>query len=231
METRSKRRKIQHFQQEKELMDLSNEVLEMIFLQLSQSDIQLNLALVCRRFLNITRHPKFVQTVEIEPIGKTKNWDQFKCFPEYDFPGSCLKKIRKVKKIYPNCKIELKCLLDANDNFGDNKRKSIQTRIELKRYTWMKKFRPYAKSITKLTLMATHLFNRNLSHFLYFENLESLDIDFTVIDEDIVPDIQEAEANFWGKFPKLKSLRINANYGEEDCVSESFIFLLVSFAL
>ena len=71
-----KRMKIQHFQQERGLMDLSNEVLELIFLQLSQSDIQQNLALVCRRFLNIKRHPKFVQAVEIEPIGKKKKWDQ-----------------------------------------------------------------------------------------------------------------------------------------------------------
>ena len=222
METRSKRRKIQHFQQEKELMDLSNEVLEMIFLQLSQSDIQLNLALVCRRFLNITRHPKFVQTVEIEPIGKTKNWDQFKCFPEYDFPGSCLKRIRKVKKFYPNCNIELKCLLDVNDNFG--KRKPMRTRIDLKRYTWMKKFQPYAKSITKLTLMATHRFNENFSNFLYFDNLESLDIDLTGIDGEFVGDIQEVEAEFWGKFPRLKSLRINSNYGNEECVSKAIIF-------
>ena len=181
--------------------------------------------------MNIIRHPKFVQTVEIEPIGKTKNWDQFKCFPEYDFPGSCLKKIRKVKKIYPNCKIELKCLLDANDNFGDSRRKSIHTKVQLKRYTWMKNFRPYAKSITKLTLMANHRFNRNFSNFIRLNNLESLDIDLTGIDWEFVGDIQEVEADFWGKFPKLKSLRINSNYGEEDCVSKCLIFLLILFAL
>ena len=48
MEPVPKRMKIQHFQQERGLMDLSNEVLELIFLQLSQSDIQHNVALVCR---------------------------------------------------------------------------------------------------------------------------------------------------------------------------------------
>ena len=79
--------------------------------------------------------------------------------------------------------------------------------------------------------MANHRFNRNFSNFIRLNNLESLDIDLTGIDWEFVGDIQEVEADFWGKFPKLKSLRINSNYGEEDCVSKCLIFLLILFAL
>ena len=197
----------------KGLMDLSNEILELIFLQLSQYDTQRNLALVCRRFLNITRHPKYVQTVQIEPIGKMKNWDQFNCFPEYDFPGSCLKMINKVKTFFPDCNIEFKCLLDKHDNFG-KARKTTRTKVQLERYTWMEKFRPHAKSITKLTLKATHNSISAFSNFILFKNLESLDLDLAGIDygSDEDSDIEQVEEEFWENFPKLKSLRINSNY-------------------
>ena len=73
-------------QEKKGILDLPNEVLELIFLQLSQYEIQRNLALVCKRFLTITRHPKFVETVKIEPIGKVDKWTSDHRV-EYDFPG------------------------------------------------------------------------------------------------------------------------------------------------
>ena len=201
--------------QEKGIMDLSNEILELIFLQLSQSDIQWNVALVCRRFLNITRHPKFVPTVQIQPIGKWKRWDPFNCFPEYNFPGSCLEMINKVKKIFPKFNIELTCLLDKHDHFGIT-RKATRTKLQLEQYTWMEKFRPHAKSITKLTLKATHNSISAFSNFILFENLESLDLDLAgtenFLDNEEDSDIEQVEAEFWEKFPKLKSLRINSNY-------------------
>ena len=121
----------------------------------------------------------------------------------------------KVKTFFPNCNIEFKCLLDKHDNFG-RARKATRTKVQLERYTWMEKFRPHAKSITKLTLRATHNSNSAFSNFLFFENLESLDLDLTGTenfpDNEDDSDIEQVEAEFWEKFPKLKSLRINSNY-------------------
>ena len=58
----------------KSLLDLSNEVLETIFLKLPQFDVQHNVALVCRRFLDITRMPKMVQSVAVViEVEDTKN--------------------------------------------------------------------------------------------------------------------------------------------------------------
>ena len=49
----------------RKIMDLPNELLESIFLKLSHQDIQRNVALVCQRFLQITRKPKFVKTARV----------------------------------------------------------------------------------------------------------------------------------------------------------------------
>ena len=76
-----------------EIVDLPNEVLETIFLKLPQFDVQHNVALVCRRFLDITRMPKMVQSVVI------------------DLDELCIRdglnKMEKVQKIFPNCNFHL----------------------------------------------------------------------------------------------------------------------------
>ena len=76
-----------------EIVDLPNEVLETIFLKLPQFDVQHNVALVCRRFLDITRRPTFVQSVVI------------------DLDELCIRdglnKMEKVQKIFPNCNFHL----------------------------------------------------------------------------------------------------------------------------
>ena len=76
-----------------EIVDLPNEVLETIFLKLPQFDVQHNVALVCRRFLDITRMPKMVQSMVI------------------DLDELCIRdglnKMEKVQKIFPNCNFHL----------------------------------------------------------------------------------------------------------------------------
>ena len=51
--------------QEFSIMDLPNEILEMIFLKLSMQYIQQNIALVCKRFQEITRTENFVKRIEL----------------------------------------------------------------------------------------------------------------------------------------------------------------------
>ena len=125
-----------------------------------------------------------------------------------------MKRIKKVKKFYPNCNIELTCLLDFDDDFGE---KTEHTESLLIDYSWMKKIRPYARSITKLTLKATHEDVSAFSNFLTFENLDSLDLDLKETREHA--GIEFVGAEFWKKFPNLKSLRIKS-YGFE-CISTS----------
>ena len=184
--------------QEPGIMDLPDEVLEMIFLKLSRYDVQHNLALVCRRFLNIARRQIFVPSVE---IGKP--------FIEsgMNFPECYLKKIEKVKKVYPNCNILLNCLL-KDESEGDI----------LPGYSWMKKFLPYDSSITVLTLRLEHNWQdtSDFLDFIFLENLETLDLDVSLTDHHGGggPSIQDVEAEFWKKFPNLKSLKIKTRYDE-----------------
>ena len=191
--------------QEPEIMDLPDEVLEMIFLKLSRYDIQHNLALVCRRFLNITRRHVFVPSVVIG--------DSF-IDSEMNFPECYLEKIEKVKKVYPNCSIELRCAFFKPWPYD-------KPRIG---YSWMKEFLPYDSSITKLTTWRLEHNWQNTSDFLDFiflENLESLDLDVSLTDHQFKSkSIQDVEADFWKNFPKLKSLRIKTS---QDCPIVEFI--------
>ena len=190
--------------QEPGIMDLPDEVLEMIFLKLSRYDIQHNLALVCRRFLNITRRHVFVPSVVIG--------DSF-IDSETNFPECCLEKIEKVKKVYPNCNIKLICLLA--DEYDEH---------ILPGYSWMKKFLPYDSSITELNLRWKHnwLDASDFLDFIFLENLESLDLDVSLTDKNDGPSIQDVEAEFWKKFPNLKSLKIKSKY-QECCPIVEFI--------
>ena len=206
------------------ILDLPNEVLETIFLKLSQYDVQHNVALVCSRFLNIVRQPVFVQSVEIEPMQlQQQHWR----WPTYDFPNSCVRKMRKIKKIYPNCNFVFKCdLYDSKrlkfDHYYHEDRATL-----LIGFSWMKKFLPYASSITKLTLAVDSEFD-DYSDFIFLQNLECLDLDISMAYSS-GDCIHSLEAEFWGNFPILKSLRIKTKwYNDETCVSIHLEFCLIS---
>ena len=194
MEPEQKRMKMDS--QERGILDLPNEVLEPIFLMLSQHDIQQNVALVCRRFLEITRKPNFLETVKIRLIPKEND--------NRDLAKSCIEKIEKVLKIYPGCKLEL---------FQAEEHKIVG-------YSWMKKFLPFASSIIELRVESIFEDVEEFAHFILFENLKCLDLD--VSSTDFVggdnDSIQDVGAEFWNNFPSLKSLRIFSDY-ESFCVS------------
>ena len=191
------------------IMDLPDEVLETIFLMLPQHDTHQGVALVCKRFLNITRRPNFVQIAKIELIAPSK--DEILYWP-------CIMKIEKVKKVYPDCKIELACrkiiLLEwENDNDDDyyDEDEGDYSR-ELPNISWIERFLPYATSITKLTLKVEQ--DGCWSQFqrlLCLNNLEYLDISIFQYSWQC-QSIQCLGHELWSKFSNLKSLRIQSDH-------------------
>ena len=193
------------------ILDLPNEVLEIIFLKLPQYDVQHNLALVCRRFLTITRQPIFVQIVKIEGDAVFDEDD------EETFSEVALEKIEKVKNIYPNCNIELTCKLEYEDGVDYlDFRKHDKYVLH---YAWLKQLQPYDSSITKLTLGLRFNDADDFSYLFFMENLESLDLDTSFSDQVYsTSSIQDVKAEFWDNFPNLKSLNIKSLY-YSNCVS------------
>ena len=194
------------------ILDLPNEILETIFLELSQYDVQHNLALVCRRFLTITRQPIFVQIVKIEGDAVSANHEK-------KFSEIAMKKIEQVKDIYPDCNIELTCKLDHEDGvdyFVYNDPKNHKYVLD---YAWLKQLQPYDSSITKLTLGLKFDNTEDFSNLFFMENLESLDLDVSYSDQVYsTASIQDVKAEFWDNFPNLKSLNIKSLY-YSNCVS------------
>ena len=186
------------------ITDLPNEVLGMIFLKLPRYDVQQNVALVCKRFLDITRQPIFVQVIEIKADADPLPETFLKC---------ALKKIEQVKKVYPNCKIEFTCKFDDDD---------VHNYRHVMNYSWMASLLPYDSSITKLALKLGFHKIVDFENFIFMENLESLDLDVSNSDQIFgMSSIQDVEAKFWDKFPNLKSLKIKSKYFY-DCVSTYF---------
>ena len=180
--------------QEFPIMDLPNEILEIIFMKLPMQYIQQNIALVCKRFQEITRTENFVKSIGIELISK----EEWGLRDQVD--DRVLARVKKVLEIYPKCGIEL------------------TYKIPYKRsewiwgYRWMSAFKPFATSITKMSLQIQHHEWTDgcvyFEHFIYLENLESLDFDTSRADKEFVC-LPNAEDEFWDNFPKLKSLRLN----------------------
>ena len=207
------------------ILDLPNEVLETIFLKLSQYEVQQNVALVCSRFLDITRRPVFVQNVLIYPMQIEKpHWR----LPTFDFPNCCVKKMEKIKKFYPNCNFELTCPMYAPQNihYDQDEPKEYRETV-LIGFSWMKTLLPHASSISKLTLAVDSEFD-DYSDFIFLQNLECLDLDISMAYSS-GDCIHSLEAEFWGNFPILKSLRIKTKwYNDETCVSIHLEFCLIS---
>ena len=193
--------------QETGILDLPNELLETIFLKLSQEDIQQNVALVCRRFLEITRNPNFVPNLKIELRPDGNDFRRLK--------RSCRERAQKVLKIYPQCQIELHHQTSGPDFMKFN---------EIVGYSWMGYLYPFASSITKMTLNVTYEYLSDFLDFILLENLEYLDLTTFAPDEsfDLVAP-QDLGAEFWNNFPKLKFLRFRNRDARKDHVSSHLI--------
>ena len=92
-----------HTPSETKITDLPDEVLELIFLKMSQQDIHRNMVLVCQRFKNIIYQPKFAPIVKIDNA--------------YVSDLSVFEKVEKAMKIYPNSKIEVLYIVRGHSGF------------------------------------------------------------------------------------------------------------------
>ena len=194
MEPARKRKRKDKIPREVKILDLPNEVLETIFLMLPLKDILRNVAMVCQRFLEITRNQNFVQNVKIDLSPD-----------EYDITKvekSCWQRVKKVLQIYPKCEIELYHITKGLNGIAIN---------DIVGYSWMSCFSSFASSITKMTLDVTHENLDNFSDFIVLENLECLDLTISA-PEDPLEEGEELVgpgdlgAEFWNNFPKLKFL-------------------------
>ena len=97
-----------------ELIELPNEILQKIFLLLPEFHVQNSLALVCKRFLKITRDPIFVQTLEVDLVRAFNSPNSIYKSDEYV-------KIQRCLKIYPECKLIIQYTerLEDYDNVRD----------------------------------------------------------------------------------------------------------------
>ena len=201
--------------QETGILDLPNELLETIFMKLSQEDIQQNVALVCRRFLEITRNPNFVQNLKIELSPDKDDFRRLK--------RSCRERAHKVLKIYPQCQIELHHQTSGPYRGG-------HPINEIVGYSWMGYLYPFASSITKMTLNVTYEYLSDFLDFILLESLEYLDLTISAPEPEgddefelVAP--QDLGAEFWNNFPKLKFLSIRNRDARKDHVSSHLIIL------
>ena len=61
------------------LLDIPDEILEIIFLQLPVHDVQWNVALVCKRFLKISRFPGMVKNFSLTLCNMTCEDEMSQC--------------------------------------------------------------------------------------------------------------------------------------------------------
>ena len=127
------------------LLDLPNEILEVILKYLKIDVIHLKAALVCKRFLEVTRLPTF--------------WETFRVGFEYEqnrskneqIEDSCLKKIKQILKLYPDCQLSFITISHFGGSFWRNFPNLISLTIEdcsretvstTRKIDWSQKIRP-----------------------------------------------------------------------------------------
>ena len=126
----SKRSKIDEVFNTRNLLDIPDEVLEFIFLKLPVYDVQWKLALVCKRFLKISRFPCIVKNFSLT-LPDMDNEERM---------NQCLSKAKRVLALYPNSKLELRYF----SNFELNYWREADNQLRM----WkLKPFSPFLKKI------------------------------------------------------------------------------------
>ena len=193
------------------LLDLPNELLQNIFSNLSQFDVHRNVALVCKRFFEISRLPKLNENLKVNLVM------------DYDTGEiDTFLKIDKILRIFPACNLELNYIQE------------LPTGSVYERLFPIRKLKRFASSVKKLSMKFKHIPERD--NFLYdmnslsfeFENLESLVLDLRSADDEdnesqwrnheydgAVTEwsgMQLAPPTIWEDFSNLTYLRIKSNW-------------------
>ena len=194
------------------IMDLPNEILKKIFLHLKKKTVHFSVALVCKRFCEITRLPKFCEVLKIKLCFHCKKHKIRG--NDYNIKHSCLEKIKNVLTIYPDCKLTL-------HNSGMNTEKFLGL---------VKFLGPFQASISRLELgfIGDNLYMdwRQFNKMIPLENLNYLHLDFTHYhDENFT--IYDLPGSFWSCFPALKKLQFEHN--SESMVSIKLPFVITDY--
>jgi len=185
---------------EMDLLKFPDDVLEIIFRQLSNHDIHQNLALVCKRFLRISRFPGMVKdfSLTIKNIAYDGPTDNGEMEAQVE---KCLVKTKKAIELFPEAKLKLIYAEDFDrfDNWDY---------ISCLRMESLVPFIPFMRKLTMETfeddLFDEIMNERILDNTPTFGTLQYLEIS--------VDAIHDAPEKFWNKFPNLISLKITFGY-------------------
>ena len=191
-----------------ELLDLPNEVLELIYHHLPIEDVQLRLALVCKRLLKISRTCGMVKNYSYE----ISLW----CLrvKDVEVEKECLRYLAMIESLlnyHPACLLDLTIIYNTERYFS---------------FAW-EKLKQYSRSsINKLTLrFGGGSFDSSLQIIaedqITFDALKKLEIDTGNFPTETSRNMmQERKPQFYSNFSNLTHLNVSSNYRNEfDIVS------------
>ena len=210
------------------LLDLPNEIIRKIFTYLLRFDLHKIAALVCRRFLAISRQDFFIKEMDFDLLSSRRNISIHD--PEPEIPTTSeivdtldqehLKNIEKFVNLYPASKLNLNYVEPFNHfvtQFDDMSSRKRMFQLEV--------LRPIAASIKKLVLMPVTCRSLDFldDNVIELPNLEILQFDLGEVEYSSKPpywSIQHVPQEYWTNFPNLRCLNIDTEYeGEEYWVS------------
>ena len=198
-----------------EIMNLPNEILIKIFKYLETESIHLNVAIVCKRFMNITRLPVFCETYSLAI------WPIFVNYKVgYKLVDFCLNRIKKVLKVFPDCKLEL-CY--SSEEAEDEGSRGF--------FSSVKDLAPFQTSIVKLYLTFQGRLSSSdfsISKNISFANVKRLEMKINHYWSEGSFYISGAlDSTLWHSFPNLASLKIEDASSPDNEVSKYFIALFI----
>ena len=200
------------------LLDLPNEIIRKIFTYLSRFDLHGSAAVVCRRFLAISRQEIFVNEMSFDLLSSRRNINPRS--PEQEIPttGEIIdtldqehfQNIENFLKLYPSSKLNLNYVEPYDHFVNTNHRRMFQ----------LEELRPIAASVKKLVLAPVSYGSLDFldENVIEFPNLEILELDLFDAEGSTVPSfpsIQHVPREYWKNFPNLRCLNIDSEYEGE----------------
>ena len=219
------------------ILDLPNEIIQKIFTYLWRDDLHGNVALVCRRFLEISRQEIFVKEMSFNLLSSRRNITPLD--PEQEIPTTGeivdtldqehLQKIEKFLKLFPFSKLTL-YYIEPYDHFVNMSNRKRMFRLE--------ELRPIAASVKELVLTPLSCLSLEFldENVIELPNLEILQLELYDAESSTKPpymSIQHVPREYWSNFPNLRCLNIDSEYeGEWDWVSfETRVFYVHTYVI
>ena len=222
-----KRRRINDEKKVIGILHLPNEILHQIFLWVDGKELHANIALVCKRFLQVSRMEGMVTKCSFDlscGVLPTLSSNIVRLV-KGRVTRIMMEKIENLLRFHPKCKLKLRCSECFHNNytaFFPWQRKGIFQTTEFGKIV------PSVEAITFTIIRSMESMHSLFDHLITFPKVHTLDMFFA----DDQPawyscvvsyrkpksaSIHAAPTLFWSKFPNLVRLYITTNY--EDCVS------------